>query len=26
MNIYYRAPLIYCKLFFFNIWCYIQHC
>jgi len=29
MNIHYRAPVIYCKLFFlffFNIWCYIQHC
>jgi len=30
MNIHYRAPVIYCKLFFLflflNIWCYIQHC
>jgi len=26
MNTHYRAPVIYCKLFFFNIWCYIQHC
>jgi len=27
MNIHYRAPVIYCKLFFFifDIWCYIQH-